>query len=68
MGQATLRVFISSTVVDLEPYRARVTSLVRRLGQFAVVMDDFPLRPTHDATSASLTELRASDVYLLLLA
>jgi tetratricopeptide (TPR) repeat protein len=64
----TLRVFLSSTSVDLEPYRTRVASLIAGMGQFAVTMNEMPLRPTLDATSLSHLELRASDLYLLLLA
>lgn len=62
-----LRVFLSSTSVDLEPYRERVASLVRSLGQFAVTMNTFPLQPTKDATRASLDQVASCQVYLLLL-
>jgi tetratricopeptide (TPR) repeat protein len=68
------RVFLSSTSVDLEPYRDRVASLVQTgFGQFPVVMNTFPLRPsgsehTPDATEVSLNELRSSQIYILLLA
>lgn len=68
MGQATLRIFLSSTSVDLGPLRTWVAELVRHLGQFAVVMDEFPLRPTLDANEASLEQLRSCDAYVLLLA
>lgn len=63
-----LRVFLSSTSVDLESYRTRVASLVQSLGQFAVTMNGFPLQPHKDATTVSLDQLRASQVYILLLA
>jgi tetratricopeptide (TPR) repeat protein len=65
---STLRAFLSSTSFDLAPYRARVASLVESLGQFAVTMDRFPLRPDLDASTVSLDELGASDLYILLLA
>jgi tetratricopeptide (TPR) repeat protein len=64
----TRRVFLSSTSVDLSSYRERVASLVQSLGQFAVTMDAFSLRPELDATGISLSELRSSELYLLLLA
>lgn len=64
-----LRVFLSSTSVDLEPYRTRVASLIETgFSQFAVTMDHFPLQPKQDATTVSLDHLRASQVYILLLA
>jgi tetratricopeptide (TPR) repeat protein len=73
---APLRVFIGSTSVDLEPYRARIAELVRNgFGQHSVTMEAFPLRPTGDthaptpdATSVSLEELASSQVYVLLVA
>jgi tetratricopeptide (TPR) repeat protein len=64
----TLRAFLSSTSVDLRPYRTRIASLVESLGQFAVTMDRFPLRPDLDAITVSLDELHASDLYILILA
>lgn len=51
-----------------------MASLVQTgFGQFPVIMNTFPLRPsgseqTPDATAVSLEELRASQVYILLLA
>lgn len=66
---STLRVFLSSTSVDLETYRDRVASLVQHgFGQFAVTMNTFPLEPHKDATTASLDQVRSCQVYLLLLA
>src|SRR5262249_10426516 len=63
-----LRVFLSSTSVDLEPDRTRVADLVAHLGHFAVEMGRFALRPHLDATALSLEELASSDLYLLLVA
>jgi hypothetical protein len=65
---STLRAFLSSTSVDLESYRTRVASQVESLGQFAMVMNHFPLRPLLDATTVSLDELRTSELYILLFA
>jgi Domain of unknown function (DUF4062) len=73
-GLQVRRVFLSSTSVDLEPYRNRVASLVQTgFGQLPVTMNTFPLRPTGsehtpDATAVSLDELRSSQIYILLLA
>ena len=67
-GGGALQVFLSSTSVDLEPYRTRTASVMRSMGQFAVTMDKFPLRPELDATGVSLLELGKCDIYILLLA
>src|SRR5579884_796780 len=65
---APLRVFLSSTSVDLERDRARVADLVGHLGHFAVVMDRFALRPDLDATEVALDELRGCQLYIVLVA
>ena len=43
---APLRVFLSSTSVDLKPHRTKVREIVERLGQASVCMETFGAQPT----------------------
>jgi tetratricopeptide (TPR) repeat protein len=65
--QSIRRVFISSTVQDLQAFREKVRSAIAYLGQFAVDMADFGARDD-DAKHVSLDELRKSDIYIGIIA
>ena len=58
-----MKVFISSTYVDLVEHRAKVAEAVERLGQQRVMMEVFGARPS-EASDASLDEVEASDVFV----
>lgn len=58
-----MKVFISSTYMDLIDHRARVAEAVERLGQQGVRMEVFGARPA-EATTASLEEVEESDVFV----
>lgn len=58
-----MKVFISSTHMDLIDHRAKVAEAVERLGQQGVRMEVFGARP-NEATEASLDEVAASDVFV----
>jgi tetratricopeptide (TPR) repeat protein len=60
----TRRVFISSTAVDLRPYRERVRDTLLSLGLFPVGMEHFGAHGTGDATSVSTDMVASADLYL----
>jgi len=66
-SQSMLRIFLSSTSVDLKAYRAAVRRVIETFDEHPVVMDDFGAHDG-DATSVSLEKLRSCDLYVLLLA
>lgn len=58
-----MKVFISSTYMDLVDHRAKVAEAVERLGQQGVRMEVFGARPV-EATTASVEEVEESDVFV----
>jgi tetratricopeptide (TPR) repeat protein len=58
-----LRVFLSSTLVDLQAHRAAVRDIVGRLGQFTLAMEQFGAREG-DAQTVSTDLVAISDLYL----
>ena len=61
-----MKVFLSSTFRDLVPEREAVLRALRRRRQIAIAMEDFLADPAVPLDTA-LTELRSSDVVLLIL-
>jgi len=61
--QAPLKVFISSTFIDLIAHREKVSHAIERLGQKSVRMEAFGARPG-DAGDVCLSEIAQSDVIL----
>jgi Domain of unknown function (DUF4062) len=45
MPREVFDIFLSSTSVDLEPYRAKVNNMIARLRQTTVRMETFGARP-----------------------
>jgi hypothetical protein len=66
-GPMMLRVFVSSTSVDLTTHRAAVRQAIERLDQHPVVMEDFGARDG-DATRISTEAVAEADVFVLLVA
>jgi hypothetical protein len=62
-ASSVLRVFLSSTFVDLQTHRAAVRDIVGRLGQFTLAMEQFGAREG-DAQSVSTDLVAESDLYL----
>jgi tetratricopeptide (TPR) repeat protein len=58
-----VKVFISSTSLDLQPYRAAVANALERLGQQAGRMEVFGARPD-SPSGASLAEVDACDLFV----
>ncbi len=65
--RSMLRIFLSSTSVDLHAHRRAVRRLIAKFDEHPVVMEDFGAQDG-DATQVSLAELASADVYILLLA
>jgi hypothetical protein len=57
-----MKIFLSSTYVDLVEYRAAAANALERLGQQGIRMEVFGARPT-DATSACFDEIGESDAF-----
>ena len=64
----TRRVFISSTAVDLHPYRERVRDTLLSLGLFPVGMEQFGAQGAGDATSVSTDMVASADAYIGIIA
>lgn len=64
----TRRVFISSTAVDLRPYRERVRDTLLSLGLFPVGMEQFGAQGMGDATSVSTEMVASADAYIGIIA
>jgi tetratricopeptide (TPR) repeat protein len=62
-ASAVLRVFLSSTFVDLQAHRAAVRDIVGRLGQFTLAMEQFGAREG-DAQTVSTDLVAGCDLYL----
>jgi tetratricopeptide (TPR) repeat protein len=60
----TLRVFVSSTTLDLRRHRALVRETLNRMDLVAVSMDTFNARPTGDPAVVSVTEVARCDAYI----
>ncbi len=65
-SRSMLRIFLSSTSVDLKAHRDAVRHVVDTFDEHPVVMDDFGAHDG-DATQVSLDKLRSCSVYVLLL-
>lgn len=60
-------VFISSTSIDLKPYRDSVDKTIRRIGLRPINMADFGSQPG-GAHGVSLSEVGKADIYILIVA
>ena len=61
-----LRVFVSSTFLDLKPIRGQLMDAIRKAGDEALGMEDFGARPELPL-STCMAEVRKSDVTILIL-
>src|SRR5215510_11287915 len=67
MASPLLRVFISSTSIDLEPYRAAARDVVIELGWYPVMMEYFVASPASTVVECQRHVLD-SDLFLLIIA
>jgi hypothetical protein len=58
-----MKVFVSSTAVDLPEHRPAVAGALERLGLHVARMESFGARP-EDATEASLGEIEGSEIFV----
>ena len=58
-----MKIFLSSTYVDLVEHRAKAANAIERLGQHGVRMEVFGARPA-EATAVCLDEIEASDAFV----
>lgn len=58
-----MKVFLSSTYVDLIEYREKAANAIERLGQQGVRMEVFGARPA-EATSVCMREIETSDAFI----
>jgi len=58
-----MKIFLSSTYVDLVEHRAKAANAIERLGQHGVRMEVFGARPA-EATAVCLDEIETSDAFV----
>ena len=62
-GEATMKVFLSSTFIDLIEHRKEAAEALTRLGHHVIGMETFNAR-TEDPTKASLKEVRECELFV----